>query len=173
MVTVYFDMDGVLADFDRGVRELCGRKPNVQGISGPKADDEMWEAVSRVEHFYDRLEPIPGAIGLFQKVLKTPGIRCEILSGIPKPHHHVPTAGEDKIRWARRLLSETVKVNIVYREQKPEYCSGPGSVLIDDYEKNIGEWQQMGGTGLLFKSVAEMTLELEKRGILPPSEEAE
>ncbi len=27
---IYFDMDGVLADFERGVRELCGITPQSQ-----------------------------------------------------------------------------------------------------------------------------------------------
>ena len=29
---IYFDMDGVLADFDRGVRDLCGLEPVDQWI---------------------------------------------------------------------------------------------------------------------------------------------
>lgn len=29
---IYFDMDGVLADFDRGIRELCHMDPLNQAI---------------------------------------------------------------------------------------------------------------------------------------------
>ena len=32
---IYFDMDGVLADFDRGVRELCGMEAFDQGGRSP------------------------------------------------------------------------------------------------------------------------------------------
>lgn len=28
---IYFDMDGVLADFERGINEICGMKMPVQG----------------------------------------------------------------------------------------------------------------------------------------------
>ena len=40
---IYFDMDGVLADFERGVREICGIEPPDQNAKHhkPGADDEM------------------------------------------------------------------------------------------------------------------------------------
>ena len=41
------------------------------------------------------------------------------------------------------LLSPDVKVNIVLREEKPQYCSGKDCILIDDMEKNIQEWEEM------------------------------
>ena len=43
---IYFDMDGVLADFERGIRELCHMEaPSQNGKQDEKADDLMWEAV--------------------------------------------------------------------------------------------------------------------------------
>ena len=164
---VFFDMDGVLADFDRGIREFCGREPNVQGVSGPAADDEMWDAVSRVDHFYYRLKPKAGAEELFRRVYEALGQDCEILSGIPKPHHNVPTAGGDKIRWMHEYFSPDVKVNIVYREQKPDYCRGKDCILIDDYVQNIREWEAGGGTGILFTDAETVLRELEAQGVIP------
>lgn len=39
---IYFDMDGVLADFDRGIRELCGIEPMDQmKATEEKSNDEM------------------------------------------------------------------------------------------------------------------------------------
>lgn len=82
------------------------------------------------------------------------GDKCEILTGVPKPRRGITTAGEDKINWVRRLLSNDVVVNIVWREDKPDYCSGKDCILIDDYELNIREWENCGGTGLLFNDAA-------------------
>jgi len=53
---VFFDMDGVLADFDKGIRELCNISPHKQDEADPEADKKMWDAVKGVEHFYDLLE---------------------------------------------------------------------------------------------------------------------
>jgi phosphoglycolate phosphatase-like HAD superfamily hydrolase len=152
---IYFDMDGVLADFNRGIRELCHMEPSVQDAQCKTADDEMWEAVRRVGHFYDKLEPMPGAVEMFTRLHEKYGDKCEILSGIPKPHRGIITSGEDKTAWAHRILSEDLVVNIVLREEKQNYAKGAGYILIDDLEKNIKEWNDAGGTGIRFTSVEE------------------
>ena len=113
-------------------------------------DDELWSKVREAEHFYDKLEMIPGAKELFNYIYNKYGDKCEILTGVPKPRRGITTAGDDKISWVRRLLSEEIKVNIVWREDKPDYCTGKNCILIDDYELNIREWESCGGTGLLF-----------------------
>lgn len=153
---IYFDMDGVLADFDRGIRELCHIEPKIQGQNSPQEDDIMWEKVRDVGHFYDKLYPIEGALEMFRELYEKYGDKCEILSGIPKPRRGITTSAEDKINWAHRVLSENLKVNIVYREEKKEYVKGPGYILIDDFDKNIREWNEAGGTGILFTTPEEV-----------------
>ena len=92
--------------------------------------------------------------------------RCEILTGIPKPKRGIPTAGEDKIKWMRRMLSEDIVVNIVIREQKPEFCTGKDCILIDDLERNIKEWEAEGGTGIRHVSPEETLRQLKEMGLL-------
>ncbi len=153
---IYFDMDGVLADFNRGIRELCGIEPLDQESKTPAQDDEMWLKVKEVEHFYDKLEPMPGALKMFEALANEYGEKCEILSGIPKPHRGIKNSGTDKANWAHRLLSKDLKVNIVYREEKKNYCKGLEYILIDDLAKNIKEWTDNGGTGILFTSAEDV-----------------
>ena len=157
---IYFDMDGVLADFDRGIKELCGLEPLDQANKSPKDDDIMWEKVKEVGHFYDKLELMPGALEMFATLYGKYGDKCEILSGIPKPRRGITTSGEDKTAWAHRLLSEKLKVNIVFREEKKNYVTGPGCILIDDLEKNIREWNEAGGTGILFTSAEDVLAQI-------------
>lgn len=153
-------MDGVLADFNRGTVELCKMNPVEQSNGSKAADDELWSKIKAVEHFYDKLEPIDGAVDMFNALYEKYGNACEILSAIPKPKRGILTAKEDKILWAHRLLSESLKVNIVYREEKKEFCTGKDCILVDDLEKNITEWEKVGGTGILFTSAHEV---LEKK----------
>lgn len=165
---IYFDMDGVLADFDRGVEELCGLQaiPQAEKHRHPGCDDEMWEKVRKVGHFYDKLELMPGAREMFDAVYGKYGADCEILTGIPKPRRGITTSGEDKTNWMHRLLSKDIVVNIVFREDKPEYCTGADCILIDDLEKNIKAWEEIGGTGILHKSSEETLQTLIDMGIL-------
>lgn len=153
---IYLDMDGVLADFSRGVRELCGMEAAaLNGKQDRKNDDLMWEAIRRTEHFYGRLELMPGAGELFHEIWRQYGRRCEILTGIPRPERGIADAAEDKIRWMHRMLSPEIRVNSVLRGEKIRFCRGPETVLIDDMEKTIREWTDRSGTGILFKSAGD------------------
>lgn len=148
---VYFDMDGVVADFDKGIKEICGLRPQSQNEKhrSQEEDDQMWARVKEVGHFYDKLELMPGAKEMFDAVYEKYGEDCQILTGIPKPRRGIDTAADDKKSWVKRLLSERVIVNTVMREDKPKFCTGKGCVLIDDVERNIRDWNAMGGTGIL------------------------
>lgn len=159
---IYLDMDGVLADFDRGLRELCG----IDLEQGKTRRADIWSGVRSVGHFYDRLSLMPGAKEMFDVIYSEYGDRCEILTGVPKPDKGIPGAGDDKINWMRRMLSEDIKMNIVLREEKRNYCKGRGCILIDDLEDNIRIWDEYGGTGILHRSPEETLAELKAIGVL-------
>lgn len=143
---IYVDMDGVLADFDRGVVEILGLPKD--------ADDEiMWAAMREHPNFYFELKPIEGAVEFFKELREKYGDNCQILSAYPKPHREIHEAYNDKIRWIQKYFGEGVTVNLVYRAQKVDFCKNNNCVLVDDYEINIDEWGKAGGTGVLFDIV--------------------
>jgi 5'(3')-deoxyribonucleotidase len=148
-MTIYFDLDGVLANFEGYIKEH-----NIFYVPhetrDKAADAHMWEEIKKVDRFYFQLEPMPGSLELFRRLNEK--YHCEILSAIPKPHWGLVGTEEDKREWVAKYLGEDVKVNIVYREQKKDFAKGPQSVLVDDYEKNIRAWEEFGGTGILFRS---------------------
>ena len=157
---IYFDMDGVLADFERGINEICGMDMPVQGKSTKEEDDRMWLAVKDAEHFYDKLEPMKGAIDMYTKLSSK--YDCEILSAIHKPHRGIKTAGVDKENWVKRILSSDMKVNIVLKEEKKNYVDGTETILIDDLEDNIKAWESFGGTGIKFESAEQVLKRIEE-----------
>ena len=118
LVDIYFDMDGVLADFDRGVVELAGGELQYDE-SGKTVGigSEMWEKVRKIDNFYDKLEFMPGAKEMFDSIYTEHGDKCEILTGMPKPKRGIVTAKEDKINWIHRMLSEKLVVNVVYKAE--------------------------------------------------------
>lgn len=163
---IYFDLDGVLADFDRGVEKLCGLPRKNQETHNDEADNEMWLAIKEVPNFYDRLELMPGAIEMFTRIYDIYGERCEILTGIPKEKRGIVTAGKDKMNWVHRLISDKLIVNIVYKEEKKKYCTGQGCILIDDLEQNVDDWKEYGGIGILHKDPDSTLIKLIEMGVL-------
>ncbi len=154
---VYFDMDNVLAAFQKGAYDLCGIITKPQGEQTDEEDDIMWAAIRNVPHFYDKLEMMPGAKELWDYAFSHLGPEgCQILSAAPKPKRGILTAAEDKTAWCRRMLHPDAVVHIVYsKHEKRDRCNGPDCVLVDDLKANIDEWTANGGTGVLFTDAAE------------------
>ncbi len=163
---IYFDMDGVLADFNRGVAELCGIAPPLKQDEDPVEDEIMWAHVKEVPHFYDKLELMPGAKEMFDLLYKKYGDKCEILTGIPNERRGLKNVAEDKIKWMRRLLSEDIVINTVRKTDKKDYVKGGGYILIDDLEPTVETWNALGGTGILHTSAAETLEILKNLGII-------
>ena len=171
---IYFDMDGVLADFAKGVREICGIEPPLQPqdlkeeerMAQKVLDDQMWELIREAGNFYYQLELMPNARELFDAVYEIYGERCEILTGVPKEKRGITSAGKDKEEWVHDFLSKKIKVNIVHREEKIKKCHNKGCVLIDDMALNITEWENAGGTGIRNLDAVSTTEKLKEMGIL-------
>ncbi|MDY3738969.1 MAG: hypothetical protein SO022_00725 [Selenomonadaceae bacterium] len=145
---IYIDMDGVIVDFVQGIRDLCGMEPSEQGKA--PLDEEMWEAMKHVDHFFSKLKPMPGAVEMVKALHAKFGDRCEILTAIPKPNREIHHAKEDKIEWVKKYIGKDIVVNVVYRAEKKQFCKGNEYILIDDFEKNVQEWQNNGGVGIVF-----------------------
>ncbi len=65
--------------------------------------------------------------------------------------------------WVKRELPGT-KLILRYASQKQEYAS-PTSILIDDRQKNIDQWEAAGGIGILHTSTANTIEQLKKLGL--------
>ena len=153
---IYFDLDGVLADFEGGVRTLCGMTPQPQGKAKPEYEDKLWAAAKAVGHFYDKLDVLSDGKKLFDTIYAEMPDKCEILTGIPRPSRNIITATEDKINWVRRNLSKTIPIHTVMRRDKPLYCTGKSCILIDDFDENVNLWNNAGGIGILFTNAEEV-----------------
>lgn len=153
---IYFDMDGVLVNFDWGVRNLLHMVPEVQGHASEGYDDRLFAAMREVPHFYALLPPMDGVVEIVRELFEKYGDRVEILTGVPKPKRNIKDASEDKTEWIKKYVSPDITINTVLRAEKKDFCKGPQSVLIDDFDKNIKEWESCGGTGILFTDAASL-----------------
>ena len=148
-VRIYIDMDGVVADFEKGVKDAGVELSPMGGSAGPEKANEFWGALGRVPNFYYNLEPIPEGVEMVKKLMEK--YECVFLTGIPRAENEMMTAQLDKIKWAKKYFGDDAKVYPVKRYTKARFCNGRNSILIDDYMKNIREWEEAGGSGVQFK----------------------
>lgn len=165
---IYFDMDGVIANFNKGVKDLLGMTPRDQGAGFDfRWYNQLYAKMREVDHYYDKLEPIQEVVELLLELYDKYGDDVQILTAIPKPNRGIVTAADDKVNWTGRLISPDIKVNIVYRADKVKFCQGKDCILIDDFDKNVNEWEEIGGTGLLYsKDVNLLRAQLRQLNIL-------
>ncbi len=128
---LFLDLDGVLADFDRGVREITGRTPEELPLKA------MWDALRRAPRFFETLAFMGDAEALWRFCAP----HCPtILTGLPLGSW----APEQKRRWVARMLGAHVPIITCMSREKPRW-SGPGHVLVDDRASAREGWERRGG----------------------------
>ena len=147
MSIVYVDLDGVLADFELGLKQISGGR----GLA-EVGDEHLWDVVRPyADGFYANLPLMPDAEMMWHWLHQGPFEDIQILTAIPR-RANFPTAERDKRIWVAKHFGEDVKVNIgPFAIDKQNYCK-PGDLLIDDSELNIPQWRAKGGIGILHKS---------------------
>lgn len=127
---LYFDMDGVIVDFDSALKlqseetlkEYEGREDEIPGLFG-------------------QMKPMPGALEAVRKLNER--YDCYILSTAPWGN---PSAWSDKVIWITRYLDDVFHKKMVITHCK-HLCKG--DILIDDRDKHgvrdfEGEWIHFG-----------------------------
>ena len=154
---IYLDMDGVLFDFVKNIEKTTGLTIDQWTKLGRK---ERWDPIIANKKFWSDGPWLNEGKKLFNFVKK---YQPHILSAYVE-HAHDPNCIPGKRKWAMRNTGiPSNKINLVMRSQKKNYAS-PGSILIDDYEKNTKEFTARGGTGITFKTASQTIAELKKLG---------
>lgn len=161
MLTVYLDMDGVLADFDKKAIELVGKR-----LYDFPTSKEGWDAINHVPEIYSLLEPMPDADELVNGVFQLQSdydycFNVGVLTAIPKIGR-IPDAKIHKREWIRNYYPALLMdFNIgPHAVDKQKHCR-PGDVLIDDSGMNIPQWNNAGGYGILHTSAVISLVKLE------------
>lgn len=141
-MTIYVDLDGVLANMEGYVRAHFGDnwKAEIEKLN--------WGLVgANHQRMYLLLEPMEDAHSLWE-FLHLHYNDVQILTAIPK-RAHFPHSVNDKRDWVHKHFGKDVKVNFgPYAYDKQFHCK-PGDILIDDMQINIDQWNASGGTSIL------------------------
>ena len=152
---LYCDMDQVLVAFLSGVKKITGQ--DFQKMNR----DTRWNKVSNTPKFWENLQFMPGAKRLLQRIEKYDPY---ILSAYTDRDSG---SKGGKIKWVQKNTRiPKSRILVVKREQKQAYSTDKGqpSVLIDDYIKNIKEWENKGGIGVHHTDVSKTLKELSNLG---------
>jgi len=146
-IQILCDVDGVLADFYHAALEAHGRTEDdipagIWDIAEPLglSEAEFWDRIDYFE-FWDGLDVYPYA----KVLLETLGNYGTITFATS------PSMATDcysaKVKWLRREMGATT--NIMLGSAK-YLMAKPGTILIDDNEKNCQDFEDAGGRAILF-----------------------
>lgn len=152
--TIYCDMDGVLIDFDRGYQELTNittKHADAQGV------DKFWEPITKTgAKFWITLNWMSDGKQLWDYIKKY----NPILLSAPSREE---SSRLGKRVWVKRELPG-VKLILRSADRKQEFANST-SILIDDREKNIKQWEEAGGIGILHTSASNTIKQLKQLGL--------
>jgi len=156
--TLYLDCDGVLADFDAGVRRLLGMP--VQQFQQRFGVGKFWARLATAPDFYGTLPLMPDAMELFDAVRHLDPV---ILTGLPRGNW----AARQKVRWAAEHFPGT-RIITVMAVDKRNHCAA-GDILVDDTLKYRELWEGAGGIFVHHRDARSTLAELAQHVPLDPA----
>ena len=146
---LFLDADGVLADFDFGVRRLLGMRPKDYIAAHGRA--AFWKQLARDPNFYGSLPELPDARVLFDAVKH---LKPTILTGLPLGNWAAP----QKVQWAAEHFPGTKIITTMARD-KYRHMTGM-DVLVDDRADHRDKWEAAGGTFIHHKNARDSLAQL-------------
>ena len=150
---IYCDLDQVLVNFMKGADAAVGGS----FVDADRAT--RWDKINQVKGYWEKLEWMPGSKRLYNFIIRYDPSVLSAFSGKD------PTSKVGKLKWlAKNTKFTKTNTNLVMRSQKQKYAmsGGKSNVLIDDYIKNIKEWEAKGGIGIHHTDVSKTINELKK-----------
>lgn len=151
MITkIYVDLDGVLCDFDLQFSKLNEENLKFSEFIKKYSKTKAWRLIGKSgKKFWSEMPWMPEGKELWSFINKN----------FEKQNIEILTAGathdinlvEGKKEWCLRELGD-YKVNVVRGVEKQNFAN-PETILIDDTERNILQFREKGGIGILYKNV--------------------
>ena len=152
---IYCDLDEVLVDFIKAADKA------VDGDFVSTEKEKRWTAINQTKGFWANLDWKPNAQRLYKFISRYDPHILSAYTG------RDPTSKVGKLKWLKKNANfKKGNIHLVMRSQKKSYAKTDGNpnVLIDDYDKNISEWEKSGGIGILHTNVGKTIGELKRLG---------
>ena len=156
MVRVFVDMDGVLANFQHHFDNTIDH-----GGLDRNSFDDYEHKITGIKDWWLKM-PILGDAKELVNYLHKAGVDIHVLSAAPEWQID---GKKQKTAWINKHFDIKAKnIHIVRRVEKKDYAK-KGDILIDDYKRNIKEWEAAGGIGILHTKTKHTLDELRNLGI--------
>jgi len=130
---LFLDADGVLANFDEGVRRLLGM--SLREYERKHGRGGFWKRLAQAKNFYGSLPEMPDARLLFDAVEH---LKPTILTGLPLGNWAAP----QKVGWAAEHFPGVPIITCMARDKHKHMH--PGDVLVDDRENHRPAYEAAG-----------------------------
>jgi len=144
-VSLYCDVDGVLANFKRYMEKAM----NIHCSESNPFPNVLWKKIiPACPTLFRDLQPMPDCYDLWrplQALDKANVIRLSLLTASPDGWEE---SRQHKREWCAKYLGPQYPVFVVSRAEKQKFARdhyGLPCILIDDSPKNIAEWEAAGG----------------------------
>lgn len=174
-IKIFLDMDGVLADFDKGAltqfKIITANLNKNKELLLPEYKDEksrMWATIRKNPHFWSKLELMPGAVELWNATCQyDPIILTAAPSSFKEGSEYFLDVARRKEEWIKEKFNvDTTDKFICTTSKKKQLFMHDAAlhhnILIDDRESNINNWIAAGGIGILHKNIDDTLLELKE-----------
>lgn len=153
---LFFDCDGVMANFDKRAGEILGMHP--RDYEEKWGSTSFWDTLeSKDPEFYLNLEPIDGALEFFERYRKHDPI---VLTGAPLT---MADSWWQKPLWVQKHLGQGTKVAVCQSKNKYLFCKS-GDTLVDDFTRYQNSWIAVGGNFVLHTSFEDSIAKLTELG---------
>ncbi|MBR5904116.1 MAG: hypothetical protein IKZ49_01120 [Alphaproteobacteria bacterium] len=168
---IYFDMDGVLVDFD-------SMRPNSSNLNHPSQElseqerelkRQFWLNIEKQDNFWANIPEIKDIKNVLD-IAKSMG-EIFVLSKTPGAKHfvggqnYVNYVADEKRKWILKNLNQYFDENhIIICDGKKGELINPTKedILVDDREENITEWESHNGRGILFVNSSDAVKKLKE-----------
>ncbi len=149
-IQIFCDLDGVLVDFDAGVKKILKKAPDdlPSGL--------MWAVLKKTPDFYNKLDWTPHGKELWIYLTNLSNVTINLLTGVPRGFKE---AEGQKRAWCKRELGDQFNVICCQTKDKPKYAT-TGAILIDDRLNIADQWIANGGIFIHHTSTANTIAEL-------------
>lgn len=154
---VYFDMDGVLADFANAVGYgLFGREFGSMNPHGRSTVEELgvthdgfWRVLNAADQdFWANIPPLLDGVFLWHHIRRS-GVVCRVCTSPSRQ----PSCLAGKHTWIQRhlRLDDESYFDGFHMTSKKYELARPGRLLIDDTEKHVTAFRSSGGCSILWR----------------------